>query len=269
MWPTVCLTMLAGWSCLLLPVVSTQSEITLFKKEGDEVVLKPQSSVNKPITSIVWKDGSNLAIQWEQTDPDITYFRHFRERCSLNTSSGEVTITGVTRDYNAVYTPSINEVQGTQIVLRVMSPVPVPTVTESCDDKMTSCTLTCDGNITGVEEVTYEWKSDESKLEISSKEHKVEKEKSQTMKELSCEMHNPVSRESSKPIPNPFIKKPKRGLNVNSGLIVFICLLTAVIMLAIVHRCKAGMWFFQKESLPHEADFWRKKERPRGNECRI
>uniref|UniRef100_A0A3B4WQJ5 Ig-like domain-containing protein n=1 Tax=Seriola lalandi dorsalis TaxID=1841481 RepID=A0A3B4WQJ5_SERLL len=245
MWPTVCLKMLT-MSCLFLAVVSTQSEIILFMKEGDEVVLKPNSSVNKPITSIVWKDGSNLAIQWDQSDPDITYFRHFKERCSLNTSSGEVTITGVTRDYDAVYTPNINEVQGTQIVLRVISPVPVPTVTESCNDKMTSCTFTCDGNITGVEEVTYKWKSDDTILAISSKEHKVEKEKSQTMKEFSCEMHNPVSQESSKPIPNPFIETPQRVLNINSGLIVFICLLTAVIMLALLHRCKAGMWFFQK-----------------------
>lgn len=54
----------------------------VYKKVGDGVVLKPDS-VPDPITSITWGDGSNLAIVWEKSDTDITYYRHFKGMLSL------------------------------------------------------------------------------------------------------------------------------------------------------------------------------------------
>lgn len=53
---------------------------TVYKKVGDEVVLSPDmTSVTAPITSIMWKVGPNIAVQWEESDEsDITYFRHFK-----------------------------------------------------------------------------------------------------------------------------------------------------------------------------------------------
>ncbi|XP_039998490.1 uncharacterized protein LOC120798328 [Xiphias gladius] len=271
MWSAGSWRNLAGWSCLFLAVVSAQSEITLYKKEGDEVVLNPGSgSVTGPITSIVWRDGPNIAIQWEEPDTDITYYRHFEDRGSLNISSGEMTIKGLTRDDSAVYTAEINNIKATPTRLTVIFPVPVPIVTKSCDDERTSCILTCEGNTTGVELVTYKWRSDDEELTTSSKEHRVEKENSSSTKEFSCELDNPVSRESSKPIPNPFTTantpttsttQPEGNPKISTGLTVFICLLTAVVVLGLLHRWKAGMWFFQKASMPWEADFWRKPRR--------
>lgn len=49
----------------------------------------------------------------------------------------------------------------TDMSLILSAAVPVPTVSQSCDDDTTSCTLTCDGNTTGAEPVTYTWKSDD------------------------------------------------------------------------------------------------------------
>ncbi|XP_035006236.1 uncharacterized protein LOC118103420 isoform X2 [Hippoglossus stenolepis] len=259
MWQIVCA--LAA----LLALVSSQAELKLQKKVGDDVVLSPGSgSVTGSITKIIWKDGLNIAVQWEAADSDVTYYRHFKERGSLNTSSGAMTIRGLTQNDSKLYTPEINSVMATPTLLTVLAPVPVPTVTTSCNEEKSSCTLTCDGNVKDVKLVIYNWKSDDVQLTNSSKDHHVEKENSLSVKEFSCELENPVSRESSEPIANPFITdttKAEWKLNINTGLIVFISLLGAVLLLVLVHRWKAGMWFFQKESMPWEADFWSKHER--------
>ncbi|KAF0045933.1 hypothetical protein F2P81_002462 [Scophthalmus maximus] len=194
-------TMLAA----LLAAVTGQSDMLVHKKEGDDVVLKPGSGfpVSDPISSVMWRVGPDIAIQWEASDPDVTYYRHFK------------------------------------------ASVPVPTVTTSCDEKA-GCTLTCEGNTTGAEPVAYKWKSDDTELKPTSKDHHVKKENSPGIKEFSCELVNPVSRESSRPIPNPFIADMPRNLNINTGLAVFLCLLVAVLLLVFIHRGTSGVWFFQK-----------------------
>ncbi|XP_044044534.1 uncharacterized protein LOC122872403 isoform X2 [Siniperca chuatsi] len=218
--------------CCLLAAVSADSEIILYKRVGDEVVLKP-------------------------------------ERGSLNTSSGEMTITGLTQDDSGVYTPEINNKKASPTHLIVIFPVPVPTVIKSCDDEKTSCTLTCYGETTeNTGTVTYRWKLGDKVLTNSSKEQHITKENSSNINEFSCELENPVSQESSQPLPNPFTTIPEiparvGNRKISTGVTVFISLLAALLVLVFIHRCKAGMWFFQKASMPWEADFWRKNERPR------
>lgn len=51
----------------------------LYKKVGDEVVLKLDVTP-VTITSITWKDGPNIAVQWDGTDTD--YYRQFKGRLS-------------------------------------------------------------------------------------------------------------------------------------------------------------------------------------------
>lgn len=83
------------------------------------------------------------------------------------------------------------------------------------------------------------------------------------IKDFICELANPVSQEMSDPAFNPFYKGAETtdGVKISTGVTVFICLLSAVLVLVFIHRWKAGAWFFQKESLPYEADFWRKQDR--------
>lgn len=251
---------LAGWVCALLAAVCADSDNTLYKKVGDDVVLKPDS-VSGAITNIMWKEGVNIAVQWEGTE--VEPYRQFVDRGRLNVSSGELTITGLTRDDSGPYTPEINNVQGTPIRLIVISPVPVPTVSTSCDDDGTSCVLTCQGNTTNAEPVSLRWRSGGTALEGSSMEQRITKEDSSNRTEFSCELENPVSRESSPPVPNPLVTAPEPGsavpdgdLKINAGLTVFISLLAAVLLLVLFHRWKAGVWFYQKDSMPWEADFW-------------
>lgn len=260
MWQFVC--MLAALLCL---GPSQAEEITL-KKVGDDVILSPGQGSGS-ITSIIWRDGQNIAVQWDKSDSEITYYRDFKNRGNLTLISGVMTIRGLTRSDSKVYTSEINGTPSSSIRLVVMAPVPVPVVTASCNAERTSCNLTCEADVTGVENVTYKWKSDSVQLTSSFKDLRIDKEDSQSVQEFSCQLHNPVSDESSGRIANPFTTKPtsERKLNVNTGVAVFSCLLGAVLLLAFVHRWRAGMWFFQKASMPWEADFWRKQEKPSGD----
>lgn len=265
MWRCVVMTV-AGWVCVFLAAVSADSETTVYKKVGDEVVLQPGTpSVTGTITSITWKDGLNIAIEWEGAE--IDRYRQFEERGSLNISSGEMIITGLTRDDSGLYSPEINSVFGTPTRLIVISPVPTPTVKKTCNVEETSCTFTCDGNTTDAEPVTYKWMSGDKVLTDSSKEQRITKEDSSSIEEFTCVLENPVSRASSQPIPNPFVTTPESpepgNLKISAGLTVFITLLAVVLLLVFIHRWKAGMWFFQKESMPWEAGFWSNQERPR------
>ncbi|KAF1371851.1 hypothetical protein PFLUV_G00273650 [Perca fluviatilis] len=255
---------LAAWLCVLLAVVSADSEIPLYRKVGDDVVLKP-GTISTTITNIMWKHGPHIAIQWDGTEFD--YYRHFKVRSRLNTTNGEMTITGLTQDDSGSYTPEINGVVKNATRLVVIYPVPKPTVGKlgkSCGDEETSCILTCEGNTTGAEPVTYRWKSDNN-VTGSSKEQLINKDNSWAIEEFRCELENPVSQMSSDPFSNPFITKrlnpPEGEPNVSKGLIVFMALLFTVLLLVGVHRCKAGVWFFQKESMPWQKDFWRKHGR--------
>lgn len=254
---------LVGWLCVLLLSVSAQSG-PLYKKVGDEVVLQP-GTPSAPVKSILWKVGPHLAMQWEGQDTES--YRQFQDRGRLNNKTGELTIIRLTLADSGTYTAEIDNVVGPPIHLLVISPVPTPTVTKTCNDEKTSCILSCDGNTINAEPFTYKWKSDDKVLTDSSKEQRITKEGDSSIKEFSCLLENPVSVESSQPIPNPLTAETEtpeesaESLKISTGLTVFISLLTAVVLLVLIHRWKAGMWFFQKESMPWEADFWTKDER--------
>ncbi|XP_040041833.2 uncharacterized protein LOC120824813 isoform X2 [Gasterosteus aculeatus] len=255
MWPTETPTRAAGLLCVLLAVVSASTEITIYRKLGDGVVLRP---VNISVSStIVWKQDGNLAAEWEGAE--ITLYRDFKGRGRLNTSNGELTITGLTPKENGFYTLETKEMAGPKIHLIVISPVPKPTVSKQCDPDRTLCTLSCDGDVADAAPVTYRWSPGDT---AASKELRLAKEDSWEVQEFRCVLQNPVSQESSEPVPNPFSKAPVRGPNFSTGGVVFAALLVAVLLLAAAHRCTTGMWFFQKTSMPWEPNFWRKNERP-------
>ncbi|XP_030014176.1 T-lymphocyte surface antigen Ly-9-like isoform X2 [Sphaeramia orbicularis] len=247
---------LAGWLvCLLLSAAETQDSV-IFKKVGDEVVLRPSSKPDV-IKTILWRDGPNIAMEWD--GENIESYRHFKVRGSLDNSSGALTIKSLIQEDSGFYTPHINNNAGKPIYLKIISPVLKPHISVSCDEGKKNCTLSCDGDTTGAEPVNYTWKFD-SKQKGSSKELHLTQENSENIQELICELKNPVSQESSGPVSNPFTGKPESNLKISSGLTVFICLLAVVFLVVIVHKVKSGKWFFQKESMPWEADFWRKTE---------
>ncbi|XP_037102217.1 carcinoembryonic antigen-related cell adhesion molecule 1-like isoform X2 [Syngnathus acus] len=235
---------------------------TVYGKLGDEVVLRPDAGLpTGPLTSILWKHGNDIAIEW---DPNgVEAYRQFKHRTTLNNVSGELTITALTQNDSGIYTPEINSALKTPIHLAVILSVPEPTILTSCDAEKTVCTLTCAGDTTGAEPVNYTWMIGHSSKTYTSREIIIKKD-TPNEDEFKCQLQNPVSKKSSLSTRNPFLTAEHQGgLKVNIGLTLAICLLTAIVVLVLIHKCKTGMWFFQKASMPWQADFWRKEERTR------
>lgn len=252
--------------CVCLAAQLAASE-TKYAKVGEEVVLQPGTPPGTTITNVIWKVGPDIAMEWDGTSTDA--YRQYGDRGRLDNATGDMTITALTFDDSGLYTPEINnnKVPVVPVHLQVLSPVPTPTLNKTCDDEMKSCTLTCDGDAAATAEpLTYSWKFGDKVLVGSSKELRITKEDNSDVEEFICDLQNPVSQQSSRPVPNPFTSAADEGplgvgnMKISTGLTVFISLLAAVILLGVVHRVKAGMWFFQKDSMPWEADFWSKSE---------
>lgn len=52
---------------------------TVYKELGDKVVLTPDS-VPDVIQVITWREGSDLAMEWERSDPEPVAYRQFKGR---------------------------------------------------------------------------------------------------------------------------------------------------------------------------------------------
>ncbi|KAM9835860.1 SLAM family member 9-like [Aulostomus maculatus] len=189
------------WSVVVLFLLwtSASSGTTLYKEVGSSVVLSPGSVVH-PITRIVWRKGGDLCMEW--IHGQIFPYREFQARGMLNTSSGELNITGLTQDDGGVYVVEIDDQTSGDIQLLVYFPVVTPTLSVHCD--LTHCNFTCHSNMSGAEPVTYSWKSEE-KVWRFTKVLKISKVESQRW--FTCTLSNPVSVKSSEPIANPFTSR--------------------------------------------------------------
>uniref|UniRef100_UPI0037E7CF2E uncharacterized protein isoform X4 n=1 Tax=Semicossyphus pulcher TaxID=241346 RepID=UPI0037E7CF2E len=173
---------------------------TVFKARGDEVVLTPTDKA-PTIDNIEWKHGDHIAA--ELYDGKTKCFGQFKGRCTLNDVTGELTITGLTVKDNGLYTLKINDKDtNTKIQLNVISPVSKPTISKSCNPEMTYCDLTCEGNTTDAEPITYKWVAGHF-VGPSSRVFNITKDMEEDS--FSCIMVDPLGREErSESIPNPF-----------------------------------------------------------------
>ncbi|KAK5908853.1 hypothetical protein CgunFtcFv8_016876 [Champsocephalus gunnari] len=64
------------------------------------------------------------------------------------------------------------------------------------------CTLSCEGDTTGAEPVTYSWKTDDGEWKESRRDMNITKKQHGHVKTFTCMMKNPVSEEVSDPLPN-------------------------------------------------------------------
>lgn len=250
-----------------LPTVKSEQTVIL-EKIGSEVVLTPPTSSSSPITSIVWKHNDDLAVEW--LDGNIDVYRNFKGRSNLNITTGELTLKNLSADLSGDY---VVEISGHILggpTLKVLSPVPKPSIISSCNEEKTHCTLTCEGNVADLDpRPTYKWKFNATELTTPNNNYEITPEASAY--EFICELENSVSRESSEPIKDPFYQESEgqtegSGPKINTGIVVFASLLALVVGVALVHRVKSGMWFYQKDSMPWEADFWRKSDNQASSE---
>uniref|UniRef100_A0A1A8JJM6 Ig-like domain-containing protein n=1 Tax=Nothobranchius kuhntae TaxID=321403 RepID=A0A1A8JJM6_NOTKU len=252
--------LLAAVFCVVVASVTTE---TIYKKLGDDVDLKPEVPLVGKISGITWKIGRDIAAQWDGAELD--YFVQFKVRGHLDNATGVMTIRGLEKGDGNIYTAEVNHnLWGKPIRLIVISEVPVPSVREKCSEEPRACTLTCEGNVTEAEPVTYTWRSDQ-KVELGVGERTLTiTEESSATEAFTCEVKNPVSQKSSEPFTNPFSSShntaPKEGLKIVTGLVVFFCLLTVALLPVIVHRIRTGVCFYEKMSMPWEKDFWTREQ---------
>nr|XP_029541374.1 uncharacterized protein LOC115144456 [Oncorhynchus nerka] len=166
--------------------------------EGD-LVLKPEkSTVTDHITSILWKHGKNKVAEWYK-DYGLDIYGTFINRTTLDQTTGELRISGLMKTDSGVYSVEFNsKLLDKTYTLSVIKAVPKPTITSFCNAKQTSCTLTCEGDTTDAEPVTYSWKVGEGpwvvggKLLIVSKSHTGNSTNSY---KYTCKLNNTVSGE--------------------------------------------------------------------------
>ncbi|XP_039463306.1 uncharacterized protein LOC116312279 isoform X7 [Oreochromis aureus] len=184
-----------GLGILLLSVELVLSDS--YEKVGDKVVLSP-GSVSDRITSITWKHGPDIAVEWY--GGDIVPYWDFRGRCEVSTSTGALTISNLTVKDSGMYTAEINNRVMSPTKITVISAVPKPTVSKLCNPEMTICTLTCEASITDdTKPVTYSWMiGDGQTPQSSSNQLRIAKNNTESLENsVSCQLENPVSSERS------------------------------------------------------------------------
>ncbi|XP_041822440.1 uncharacterized protein LOC121627554 [Chelmon rostratus] len=209
---------------LFLTAVRANSGEVAYKAEGDTCFLTPGST--KPITHIMWKHGADIALQWDGED---TYtYRQFEGRSSLNTSTGELAIIGLTQDDSGNYTAEVNGQVTSTTQLQVISPVSKPSISTWCDPQMTYCILTCDGNTTAAEPITCSWQAGDKVLTSTNKLNITKDTKEPLFK---CVLTNPVSSSESDAVPNPLSTRNRMftlTLLVPLAVIVLVCILYCI-----------------------------------------
>ncbi|XP_029612811.1 uncharacterized protein LOC115196278 isoform X3 [Salmo trutta] len=203
---------LCFWLYLVRTVVS---EDDLSLKVGGELVLTPdKSTVPYPITSILWKHGKNKVAEWDKDFGGLDIYAAFINRTTLDQTTGELRISGLKKTDSGVYSVEFNsKLLDKTYTLSVIKPVPKPTITSSCNPDKTSCTLTCEGDTTDAEPVTYSWKVGEGAWEVIGKQLIVSKSdtgKPTNSYKYICKLKNSVSGEvsevfGSEPVPKPTI----------------------------------------------------------------
>uniref|UniRef100_A0A4W5P2K9 Ig-like domain-containing protein n=1 Tax=Hucho hucho TaxID=62062 RepID=A0A4W5P2K9_9TELE len=170
----------------------------LYHKVGGELVLKPdKSTVPDPITSILWKHGKNKVAEWDKDFAGLETYGAFKGRTTLDQTTGD-----------GVYSVEINSKLLDKTYTRsVIKAVPKPTITSSCNPDKTSCTLTCEGDTTDAEPITYSWKEGEGAWEVIGKQLIVSKSdsgKPTNGYKYTCKLKNTVSGEGE-PVGEVFV----------------------------------------------------------------
>uniref|UniRef100_A0A4W5PWY9 Ig-like domain-containing protein n=1 Tax=Hucho hucho TaxID=62062 RepID=A0A4W5PWY9_9TELE len=178
-------------------------------KVGGELVLKlDKSTVSGNITSILWKHGKNKVAEWDKDFGNLEIYGAFINRTTLDSTTGELRISGLKKTDSGVYSVEFNsKLLDKTYKLSVIEAVPKPTITSSCKPDKTSCTLTCEGDTTDAEPVTYSWKEGGRAWEVLDKQINVNKSdtgKSTNSYKYICKMNNTVSVEVSEPVREVF-----------------------------------------------------------------
>ncbi|XP_039639587.1 SLAM family member 9-like [Perca fluviatilis] len=239
---------------LLLAALSSalaQDTPTYFRDGGELTMdLRPPSS--EPLYNILWKISGDLVAEWikDQVTGSVlvplAYYRTFRNRTTLDLTTGRLVIKHMTKNDTGVYSVEVNnKVQNERYNAVWIKEVPQPKVwirPLTCSPASDSCTLICDGNITEpAGPVTYSWKMGDGEWKESGKDLVITKSETSDVKTFTCRIQNPVSVRDSKPKRNPLLEEVAESSAV--GWIVGGIL---VALAVIVGAAVAALWSLKK-----------------------
>ncbi|XP_047458604.1 uncharacterized protein LOC125018617 [Mugil cephalus] len=187
-------------------------------KLGGTLTLRPPFSGT--ITSIVYKIKGNLVAEWAENGVHLTYYSSFKGHTTLNTETGELKISNLTKDDTGEFVVEINNVFPPIMFKYVeIKEVPDPSLRVqplACDSSSSSCSLFCDGDIEESGPVTFSWKKGNGTWNESEQVMNITNdEETEKVKTFSCRMKNPVSEKESESEQNPFWRETlDSGLNL-------------------------------------------------------
>ncbi|KAL3050643.1 hypothetical protein OYC64_012628 [Pagothenia borchgrevinki] len=230
-------------------------------KEGGSVTLDLRPVPSGPITIIQWKFQDSILAEWVK---DVLPLDHNRKNIKLNIVSGELTMEKMATEDTGVYSVEVNNnVQKETYNVLVIKDVPKPSIWVSplaCSDEDDQCTLTCEGNTTGAEPVTYSWKTGDEVWKKSEKLIPITKKEHGQVKVFTCKMKNPVSEKESDPLLNGLyiIKKEEQEGYSTGGIVggIFGFLLVAAVAPAV------GIWWACKND---KFPYWKQHIAKNGN----
>ncbi|KAK6274347.1 hypothetical protein J4Q44_G00392510 [Coregonus suidteri] len=227
----------------ILYAVSAQQ---LNRKVGVDLVLMPdKSTIPDSITGILWKHEKNKLAEWDK-DFGLDIYAAFKNRTTLDLTTGELRISGLTKTDSGVYSVEFNsKLLDKTYTLSVIKAVPKPTITSSCNSDKTSCTLTCEGDTTDAEPVTYSWKAGEGAWEVSGQQKIVSRNDS-TKIIYTCQLKNPVSEASEDFDKDLFGTGGWLTKARLFGISLFVLAVAVVLLFIFGHKAKTGVWFYEK-----------------------
>ncbi|XP_074531869.1 uncharacterized protein LOC141795030 [Halichoeres trimaculatus] len=200
---------------LLLAVLdfSLAEDIMAYFKVGGELELKP--TFTGRISNILWKLNGDLVAEWVEDIVSLDYYGRFKERTTLDTTTGVLILKKLDTSDEGKYTVEINnKVHPQRFTGKAITVVPKPDVWVQplkCNADMDSCSLKCEKEKAAIEDagpIVYEWKEDNGKWQQKGMNITISKTADAHIKTFTCKMKNPVSEEESDPKENVFYKEP-------------------------------------------------------------
>ncbi|KAM9396641.1 uncharacterized protein ACWYII_032362 isoform 2-T2 [Salvelinus alpinus] len=190
------------------------------------------------LQEILWKHGVNKAVEWNTAR--IWEFRDFKGRTSLNSTTGEITIRQLTKQFSGVYEAECmigGKILTFQQRVEVIDPVSQPEVT--CELNGTVATLFCsaEGPL-----VVYRWSWPDHQGEMWSHEQSGQhyNTTSPESDSYSCEARNPVSEKTQTYNSNDCLAtgNPEIYIGIGVGVLLLVAVVVAIVVWLIKKRSK-------------------------------
>ncbi|XP_049927322.1 uncharacterized protein LOC126406841 [Epinephelus moara] len=179
------------------------ADIPQYLMEGGKLTLELRPPSSEPISYILWKFEGNLLGEWVKDVVDLTYYNTFQGRTTLDTNTGRLEISNMTKADVGLYSVEINnKLQPDQYKAVLIKAVTQPKVwiaPLTCGSSE-SCTATCEANTTDAGPVTYSWKMGDGEWKESGKTIDITKADTADVKTFTCRVKNPLNEKESEPL---------------------------------------------------------------------